>query len=60
MRSSHTLDALAVQFDDVNLVANAGLVLPATLAQHLGLEALYRKHVRLRTPRAVPTPASRR
>jgi hypothetical protein len=47
MRSSHTLDALAVQFDDVNLVANAGLVLPATLAQHLGLEALYRKHVRL-------------
>jgi hypothetical protein len=47
MRSSHTLDALCVQFDDANLVANAGLVLPATLAQHLGLEALYRKQVRL-------------
>src|SRR2546421_5673127 len=47
MRSSHTLDALAVQSDDVNLVANAGLVLPATLAQHLGLEELYRRNVRL-------------
>src|SRR3984893_17791312 len=47
MRSSHTLDALCVQFDDENLVANAGLILPATLAQHLGLEELYRKHVRL-------------
>jgi len=47
MRSSHSLDALSVQFDDANLVANAGLVLPATLAQHLGLEELYRRHVRL-------------
>ena len=47
MPSSHSLDALAVQFDDANLVANAGLVLPATLAQHLGLEELYRRHVRL-------------
>ena len=47
MSSSHSLDALAVQFDDANLVANAGLVLPATLAQHLGLEELYRRHVRL-------------
>src|SRR2546427_1717590 len=47
MRSSHGLDVLSVQFDDINLVANAGLLLPATLAQHLGLEELYRKHVRL-------------
>src|SRR5260370_11340983 len=47
MRSSHSLDVLSVQFDDTNLVANAGLLLPATLAQHLGLEELYRKHVRL-------------
>ena len=47
MGSSHSLDALAVQFDDANLVANAGLVLPATLAQHLGLEELYRSHVHL-------------
>src|SRR5256885_10227534 len=47
MSSSHSLDALAVQFDDANLVANAGLLLPATLAQHLGLEELYRAHVHL-------------
>src|SRR2546425_5372455 len=47
MRSSHSLDALSVQFDDANLVANAGLVLPATLAQHLELEELYRRHVHL-------------
>src|SRR6266545_1220060 len=47
MASSQRLDALSVQFDDPNLVANAGLVLPATLAQHLGLEELYRSHVRL-------------
>src|SRR5882724_6000861 len=47
MGSSHSLDALCVQFDDPNLVANAGLILPATLAQHLGLEELYRAHVHL-------------
>ena len=47
MTSSHSLDRLPVQFDDENLVANAGLVLPATLAQHLGLQGLYRHHVRL-------------
>ena len=37
MRSSHTLDRLDVAFDDDRLVADAGLLLPATLAQHLGL-----------------------
>ena len=36
MRSSHSLDRLSVQFDDDNLVANGGLILAATLAQHLG------------------------
>ena len=40
MRSSRSLDTVAVMFDDDNLVANAGLILPATLAQHLDLEAL--------------------
>src|SRR5436189_1710888 len=45
--SSHTLDRLGVGFDAPGLVANAGLVLPATLAQHLGLPALLRHHVRL-------------
>src|SRR3989440_3997570 len=47
MGSSHSLDTLCLQFDDPNLVANAGLILPATLAQHLGLEELYRAHVHL-------------
>lgn len=40
MRSSHSLDRLDVTFDDDHAVADAGLVLPATLAQHLGLRAL--------------------
>jgi hypothetical protein len=36
-----------VTFDDENLVANAGLVLPATLMVRLGLEALVNRTVRL-------------
>lgn len=47
MRSSHSLDALSVQFDDDNAVADAGLLLPATLAQHLGLIDLFYDHVDL-------------
>jgi hypothetical protein len=47
MRSSHSLDAMAVTFDDEHLVADAGLVLPATLAQHLGLRELFDTHVDL-------------
>ncbi len=34
-------------FDDERLVANAGLMLPATLAQHLGLRELFDEHVDL-------------
>lgn len=34
--SKHTIDSLQVTFDDDNAVGNAGLVLPATLAEHLG------------------------
>lgn len=41
MRSSHSLDALDVMFDDEHLVADAGLIQPATLAQHLGLRELF-------------------
>ena len=37
MASSHTLD-LDIAFDDAHAVANAGLLLPATLAQRLGIE----------------------
>ena len=47
MRSSHSLDAIGVTFDDEHAVANAGLILPATLAQHLGLRALFDDHVDL-------------
>jgi hypothetical protein len=36
-----------VTFSDEHLVANAGLVLPATLAQHLGLLGLFQEHVDL-------------
>ncbi len=39
-RVSQTLDRVDVTFDDDNLVANAGLLLPATLTAHLGLESL--------------------
>ncbi|MEX1173685.1 MAG: IS1380 family transposase [Chloroflexota bacterium] len=47
MRSSHTRDRLDVAFDDDRLVADAGLLLPATLAQHLGLKDLVERHLDL-------------
>jgi len=40
MSSSHSLNRLVVGFDDDHSVANAGLVLPATLAERLGIEAV--------------------
>ena len=47
MRSSHSLDAIGVTFDDEHAVAGAGLILTATLAQHLGLRQLFDDHVDL-------------
>ena len=47
MSSSHTLDAIEVIFDDPRFVADAGLIQPATLAQHLGLRDLFDRHVDL-------------
>jgi DDE family transposase len=38
LASSHTLDQLDTLFDDTHAVANAGLLLPATLAERLGIE----------------------
>ena len=38
MGSSHTLDQLDTRFDDTHAIANAGLLLAATLAQRLGIE----------------------
>ena len=40
-------DRIQIAFDDHRLVANAGLLLPATLAQHLGLPQLVDRHVDL-------------
>ena len=37
MQVSRGLDRVGVDFDDEHLVANAGLIAPASLAQHLGL-----------------------
>jgi hypothetical protein len=47
MRSSHTLDRLDTAFDGTHLVADAGLLLPATLTQHLGLRELVDEHLDL-------------
>ena len=40
-------DRIRVSFDDHRLVANAGLILPVTLALHLGLPQLVDRHLRL-------------
>ena len=40
-------DRIQITFDDRRLVANAGLLLPATLARHLGLRELVRQRLYL-------------
>ena len=47
MQSSHSLDRLHPSFDEPRLIADAGLLLPATLAQHLGLPDLLAEHLDL-------------
>jgi hypothetical protein len=49
MRSAHSLDRLETAFNDHRLVADAGLLLPATLAHHLGLRELVERHLNLGT-----------
>lgn len=44
---SRGIDRIEATFDDPSLVANAGLVVPATLMVRLGLEALVNETVRL-------------
>ena len=58
-------DRIRIVFDDHRLVANAGLLLPATLARHLGLRELVDHHLdlggapgRLIVRRVKPTPGS--
>jgi hypothetical protein len=47
MRSSHSLDRIDVAFDGTQLVSDAGLLLPATLAAHLGLKGLVEEYLDL-------------
>jgi hypothetical protein len=47
MPSSHSPAGLVVAFDDDHAVANAGLLLPATLAERLGIEAVVDQLVHL-------------
>jgi hypothetical protein len=46
------LDGVRVEFDDEQVVSDAGVMLVATLAGWLGLEALAGERVRLRRDRA--------
>ena len=47
MLPSHHPDRIQVAFDDHRLVNNAGLILPTTLAQHLGRPQLVDWHLDL-------------
>ena len=52
MLSRNHPDGIHIAFDDHRLVNNAGLILPATLALHLGLPQLVDRHLDLgRAPR---------
>ena len=55
-REGVVLDRLRVEFDDERAVANAGLMLPASLAERLGIELLANEAVDLagRTGGALP------
>ena len=59
MLPHHHPDRIQIAFDDHRLVANAGLVLPATLDLHLGLSQLVQERLDLAAPRAGRTPATR-
>jgi hypothetical protein len=52
VKACQSLDALRVTFDDDRAVANAGLALTATTAQHLGLLDAARESIRLSGPGA--------
>ena len=47
MLSREQPDRIHVDFDDHRLLANAGLILPVTLAHHLGLGELVDRYVDL-------------
>lgn len=54
------LDGLRVEFDDERVVSDAGIVLVATIAQRLGVEALAARLVRLRRDRPGAANAGRK
>src|SRR3954467_8524984 len=54
------LDGVQVKFDDERVVCDAGVILVATLAQRLGLEALAQQLVRLRRERPGAANAGRK
>ena len=54
------LDGLAVKFDDERAVSDAGVMLVATVAQRLGIEALAGRLVRLRRDRPGAANAGRK
>ena len=47
MLSRNHPDRIRIAFDDTRLVANAGLLLPATLALHFGLSQLVQERLDL-------------
>jgi hypothetical protein len=59
MRSSHSLDRIRVVFDGPQLVADAGLLAPASLAAHLGLRELADRHIRLGRAAGAPHPGAK-
>jgi hypothetical protein len=56
--SSHTLDQLDSCFDDTHAVANAGLLLAATLAERLGIEQAADALIDLGERAGAPGPAA--
>jgi hypothetical protein len=59
VRSSHSPDQLTVIFDDDHAVADAGLILAASLAEGLGLRELFDTTSTSPTRLARPAPATR-
>ena len=59
MLPRHHPDRIRIAFDDHRLVNNAGLILPATLALHLGLPQLVGPAWTWAGLQAGPTPATR-
>ena len=59
MRSPHSLGRLDVVFDGTQLVADARLLLPATLAQHLGVRAIVGEYLDLGSAPGAPNPGDK-